>query len=73
MTPVSFVANYFMEQNRAIRITDPQAEEEGYRMEMEFMHYPIKEELSKWCGSNLDEAVLGAQAIVVCTEWEEFQ
>jgi UDPglucose 6-dehydrogenase len=73
MTPVSFVANYFMEQNRLIKITDPQASEEGYRMEMEFMHYPIKEEFSKYVGSNLDEAVTGAQAIVVCTEWEEFQ
>lgn len=73
MTPVSFVANYFMEKNVMIKVTDPQATEEGYKMEMEFMHYPIPDAYSKYCGSNLDEAVTGAQAIVVCTEWEEFQ
>lgn len=73
MTPVSFVANYFMEKNILIKVTDPQATEEGYRMEMEFMNYPIPDAYSKYCGNNLDEAVTGAQAVVVCTEWEEYQ
>lgn len=72
-TPVSFVANYFIQKNKLVKITDPQATEEGYKLEMDFMQYPTPDEFSKYVGSNLDEAVTGAQAIVVCTEWEEFQ
>jgi hypothetical protein len=29
-------------------------------MEMEFMHYPVPKELSKFCGNKIEEAVAGA-------------
>ena len=72
-TPCAFLVNYLVEQGFNVKIHDPEVNERGFQMEMEMQGFNIAEKTNyEFVGKDYTKAVQNAQAIVVATEWDEY-
>ena len=71
---MAYLVNHLIEKGFTVNITDPQASERNFQMEMEFQGYFLRgRDNYQYFGSNHLKAAAGASAIVVGTEWDEYQ
>lgn len=73
-TPIAFLVNYLIEKGFTVKIHDPQVNERGFQMEMEVQGFNIAEKTNYiFCGSDYTQATKNTSAIVIGTEWDEYQ
>ena len=74
ISTVAFFVYGLIEKGFNVKIHDPQASEQGFKFEMEMQGFDIGwRQNYTFCGSDYDAAVIDSNAIIIGTEWDEYQ
>jgi len=71
-TPAVTVCNMLMQDGASVHVYDPKVKKEDAMTEFKYHNMAVDESRFHFCNSPL-EAVEGAHALVVLTEWDEFK
>ena len=73
-TPTALIINYLLDQGFTVKVHDPQVNERNFQVEMEVQGFNIAERPNcQFVGDDFTKAVTNSSAIVICTEWDEYQ